>query len=97
MALELQQIKECDGGCCKASPRFPNADNTDCLYRTEVNQSKGCSLMADTSPIDGKVSIADSNMTAIEVFDLTCKNWPHNQTPKLGKTGAECCWQWVEA
>ena len=30
MALVLQQVRRCDGQCCRESPRFPNADGTDC-------------------------------------------------------------------
>jgi len=99
VALELVQVRECDGGCCKASPRFPNAVGDDCIYRTDTaaaTSNQGCSLMSDKSPIYGKTSPTDPSKTAVACFNATCLNWPHDSAPKLGKTGDECCWQWTE-
>jgi hypothetical protein len=96
VALVLQQVRTCDGGCCKSSPRFPNAEGDDCIYRTEPSEEKGCSLMADKTPIYGKTSPSMPNDTAVQCFNKTCRDWPHNQVPMLGITGDDCCWQWVE-
>lgn len=97
MALKLQQIRTCDGQCCKDSPRFPNADKSDCVYRhtTKGKQNKGCMIMTGEVSVPDGESLMFIGESAASVFDRTCKKWPHETcTPILGKTG-NCCWQWV--
>ena len=98
MALQIQQVRTCDGACCKSSPRFPNADKSDCIYRTNTDQSRGCSLRNEGADLDGlPVSPTHPDITGRECFELTCLNWPHNDTrPMVDSTGSECCLQWVE-
>lgn len=92
--MRLVQVRKCDGECCKESPRFPNADRTDCIYRTEQNPEKGCILQCDASLIpDGQCPVLP-HFTAKEAFEQTCLPWPENSDPKIGETG-NCCWQWV--
>lgn len=105
MALVLEQVRDCDGACCKASPRFPDADGTDCIYRdtTLGKENLGCKLM--TGEVDEVVfddasipRIEYGNRTPKEVFYDTCVNWPQNTPRKhqsVGDTG-NCCWQWVD-
>lgn len=98
MALKIVKVRECDGACCKASPRFPTEDKKDCIYRTNEDKSKGCSCMNEGFDLDSlPTSPAIPSLTGRETFELTCLNWPHNvPNPKLGGTGEECCLQWVE-
>jgi hypothetical protein len=93
--MKLVQVRECDGKCCKESPRFPNADRSDCIYRTEPDQQKGCALQRDPSLIpDGNCPVLP-DLTAKQAFEQTCLPWPENSDPVIGETG-DCCWQWVD-
>jgi hypothetical protein len=77
--------------CCKESPRFPNKERTDCIYH--VNE--GCALMRDHNQIPDGDSPVLLEHTAVDSFILTCKQWPQNSIPILGKTGG-CCLQWIK-
>ena len=91
--MELKQVRECDGACCKEAPRFPNEDNTDCIYRTNSDKSKGCSLMLEGADLDSlPISPAQPNKSGKQCFMDTCANWPHAY-PNRGTGG--CCWQWT--
>lgn len=81
-------MRPCDGACCVESPRFPNRDETDCIYHDD-----GCALMRGAAIPDGKCPVID--LSAGDAFRETCLNWPQNSEPGLGATGA-CCWQWVD-
>lgn len=103
--LQLIQIRICDGKCCKEGPRFPNFDNSDCIYRTIASGkddfrsgSSGCKLMSGEEIVPDEPSKIFIEQTAEKVFKDTCVDWPQN-TPenkqRIGKTGG-CCWQWVD-
>lgn len=93
MSLVLVRVRDCDGQCCKESPRWPTADGKSCVY---LNADNRCELQLDLSIIpDESSSHAFPNKGTKEVFMETCLEWPHNSYPMIGKTG-ECCWQWVE-
>ncbi len=98
MTLILQQLRRCDGSCCRQSPRFPNADGTDCGMRSTTlgKESKGCRLMTGeiTLKDDGTKSFAFPERDALQVYVDTCVNWPQNTRP--GKDLGDCCWEWVE-
>lgn len=86
----LDQVRECDGACCKESPRWPNADRSDCIF----HDAKGCQITRGEAEIPiGQSRIVD--MTTVEFYENTCLNWPQNSDPKLGET-ANCCWQWID-
>ena len=94
--LELVKIKECDGACCKVSPRFPNTDKSDCIYRTNSDGSKGCSVMNKGYDLDSlPISFAFPEQSGKQTVLDTCFNYPHNSRVGRG-TGDECCWQWVD-
>lgn len=96
MALVLKQIRTCDGACCVESPRFPNKDHSDCIYRDPANPARGCTLQRDPSLIpEGNCPVLP-NMSAMEAFEMTCLRWPQDTAEaKLGET-ENCCWQWAE-
>jgi len=87
--MKLVRIRECDGQCCKDTPRFPNKDKTDCVYHID----NGCDLMRDSSLVPDTNSVARPNMTGIDDFISVCKQWPQFY-PSTRKTG-NCCLQWV--
>ena len=92
--LELIQVRKCDGQCCRESPRFPNADHSDCIYHDGKDKTKGCALQRDPSLIPkGKCPVID--MTAVQALQETCINWPQNSDRNIGETGG-CCFQWIE-
>lgn len=92
--LSLVQVRECDGECCKESPRFPNLDHSDCIYHSSGDLVKGCKLMQGIEKVpDGQCPVL-KRLTAQEAFDKTCDNWPHNTKP--GKDTGDCCWRWVD-
>lgn len=94
--MELIQVRKCDGACCIESPRFPNADHSDCIYRDATTPERGCTLQSDPSLIpEGKCPVM-TNMSAKDAFINTCLRWPQETGElKLGETGG-CCWQVVE-
>lgn len=95
--MKLVQVRDCDGACCRESPRFPNEDGSDCIYRDRrcKDIKKGCKLMQNPNLIpDGPCPVIPT-MTAKEALQETCIDWPHN-SPVGRKTG-KCCWQWVDA
>ena len=103
MALVLQKVRPCDGQCCKESPRFPNRNGTDCIYRTDETSGKddtvrtgaafGCALMRDVETIKlDEMSKIFVNEKAQDVFKRTCVDWPQNTRPTVsidGITGVE--------
>ena len=94
MALVLQQVRECDGACCKESPRWPTPDGTSCKY---LNNNNLCLITLGEQPVPHKRSPSVPAITAKEAFRITCVEWPQQHCEeKLGET-AGCCWQWVNA
>ncbi len=93
--MNLVQVRECDGECCRDSPRWPNADHSDCIYHDGVDKTKGCALQRDSSLIPKGNCPAIERLTAKEALQETCIDWPKNSSPRLGST-ENCCWQWVE-
>lgn len=96
--MQLVQGRECDGACCKESPRFPNADHSDCIYHDTKNgkENAGCALMRGDAelPSDGCVNFKDLSIEG--VFNQTCVLWPQqNSIAERSDTGG-CCWQWVD-
>lgn len=93
-ALSLARVRECDAACCRESPRFPNADGSDCIYNVDAS----CELMSGKATMPDRRSVIFTDRSAREVFQETCVDWPQN-TPvdkrRIDKTGG-CCWQWVE-
>lgn len=87
----LVQVRDCDGACCRESPRFPNHDRSDCLY----HGTSGCMLRRDPSLIPDGACPAYPRYTAADAVVVHCRGWPQNSTPKPGETGG-CCFQWVE-
>lgn len=92
--MYLVRVRECDAACCRESPRFPNADGSDCIY----NVDRSCELMSGTHFIPLRRSVIFADRSARDVFLETCVEWPQN-TPvdkrRIGKTG-DCCWQWFD-
>lgn len=88
MALQLKQVRPCDGECCKESPRWPNKDHSDCIYHI----NNGCALMKKDIEVPDEESIIFPGQSAKRVFELTCIDWPQNMP---GRKTANCCWQWV--
>lgn len=87
--MRLIKIRECDGACCKSAPRFPNEDNTNCIY----SNNNMCTLIDDPSLIPDIQCPVKPNLTAAEAVQQTCIDWPHNMHDRA--TG-DCCWQWVD-
>ncbi len=100
MALVLEQVRRCDGACCKESPRFPNEAGDDCRFHSPGAgpDTRGCVLMTGGAEIPDEPSKIFPMRSARRVFQETCVGWPQN-TPvderRLGKTGG-CCWQWSD-
>ena len=87
--MRLVRGRDCDGACCRESPRWPTKDKSDCIFHDEL----GCKIMR------GEAEIPDTNevlpdLTGQDCFVYSCLQWPHNSTPREGKTG-KCCWQWL--
>ena len=100
MALELRQIRKCDGQCCRESPRFPNDEGTDCIFRANATSGKddtdrlsdqfGCMLMRDAATISkGEKSAIFPDEDAQAVFQRTCVEWPQNTQPVKRYLGDE--------
>jgi hypothetical protein len=88
--MKLVQIRECDGQCCKESPRWPTVDGLSCQYLKDGK----CLIKTGEQPIPTKASPTWPNKSSHEVFQETCVDWPQN-SPEGRDTGG-CCWQWVE-
>lgn len=100
MALVLKKLRACDGSCCRQSPRFPNAEGTDCIYHKvdKGKEASGCQLMTGAKTIsdDGTKSLIAPTKDAYQFYIDTCVDWPQkNSTRRISDTG-DCCWQWVE-
>lgn len=94
MTLVLKQVRECDGACCRESPRFPNADHSDCIYHDRTGkENNGCRLMRGDDPIPTKGGVLCKDLTTKQLFEETCVKWPHNMPDR--DTG-DCCWQLVK-
>lgn len=98
MALQLVQVRACDGKCCRESPRFPNVDHSDCIYHDTLNgkENAGCMLMRSAAPIPINGGVPLGDLTTEEVYQETCVAWPQkNSIPEPRDTGG-CCWQWID-
>lgn len=97
--MQLVQVKRCDGACCRESPRFPNADHSDCIFHDTSGgkETAGCMLMTGAKTLRGDEQIIKyEGRTRQSIFEETCVAWPQkNSVPEVGNTG-NCCWQWVE-
>ncbi len=90
--MRLVQVRECDGMCCKESPRFPvqNGNGLTCRF-----YKHGCELMRGV-PVPDEPSAIFPHRSAKEVFNDTCIGWPQNMPLSKSYTGTGgCCWQWV--
>ena len=91
MALQLKQVRPCDGECCKESPRWPNKDHSDCIYHDD----KGCKIHRGEAEIPKGPCPVIPSLDGPQVFKKYCTDWPQkNCDTKLSET-ANCCWQWV--
>lgn len=89
----LVQVRPCDGKCCEESPRWPNADNTDCIYRkVDGKETFGCMLMTGEASMLEDESPTNPDQSAEKTFQETCVDWPQNSSRGTGG----CCWQWVD-
>jgi hypothetical protein len=88
--MRLVQTRDCDGACCRESPRWPNADRSDCLFHDHSCRiRRGEAEIPEESPVR-------QNMTGVDVFILDCLQWPQkNCRARIGQT-VNCCWQWVD-
>jgi hypothetical protein len=96
MTGEFVKTKKCDGACCRSAPRFPNKDNTNCIYSIAVTDKvEGyCSLIGELAEYPAGQCPALPNMTAEEAVKVSCIYWPHND-PGCDP-GDDCCWEWVD-
>ena len=94
--IELIQVRDCDGKCCEESPRWPNADHSDCKFHdtSAGKENGGCMLMRGEADIPAICEVMEG-MNGAEAFKETCTDFPQNTIPHVLKTGG-CCWQWVE-
>lgn len=94
--MKLVQVRACDGECCKESPRFPNAEHSDCIYHdtTGGKEAAGCALMRGDETISDAACVSISSLSPDDVFNQTCELWPANTS--AGDDLGGCCWQWVE-
>ena len=98
MSLVLQQVRRCDGACCKESPRFPNERGNDCIFHTsgKGKESSGCMLMTGERTIGNRKAVDFERRNAKRVYEEKCVAWPQkNSVGEVGDTGG-CCFQWVE-
>lgn len=89
MAARLVQVRECDGQCCKESPRWPDAEGS-CRFLIDGQ----CAVMAGNLSVPDDPSPAWPDRHPLWVFNETCRAWPHNS--KEGRDTGGCCWQWVD-
>lgn len=96
--MRLVQVRSCDGECCRESPRFPNADHSDCIYHDTARGKLafGCSIMRGDAAIPSGQSEIEPKSTCAKLYKRTCVDWPQkNSVKEAGDTG-RCCMQWVE-
>lgn len=96
--MQLKQVRSCDGACCRESPRFPNADHSDCIYHDTRGgkETAGCILMRGDAEIPKEGGVALKGKTTEQVYQETCVAWPQkNSVADTGDTG-RCCFQWVD-
>lgn len=96
--MKLVQVRECDGACCRESPRFPNAAHSDCIYHDTSGgkENAGCMLMRGDAPTPKEGGIAWDGKTTQQMYQATCVDWPQqNSLPIPGDTG-NCCWQLID-
>ena len=92
MSLVLKQVRECDGACCKESPRWPTHHGLTCRYL----KGNLCTIKTGEDKLPSKRSPAAPDMTAEECFRIYCMEWPQQHCEeKIGET-ANCCWQWID-
>ncbi len=94
--MKLVQTRKCDGACCKESPRFPNEDKTDCIYRDTdpASMAEGCRIMRGEPTKLPLICPALERLSGVAAYEQTCLNWPQNTKP--GKDTGACCWQWQD-
>jgi len=88
--MKLEQVRPCDGACCRESPRAPNTDRSDCLYHDE----DGCKIIRDIHLLPDTFPVLPEHVAA-DVFILSCLQFPQNTRPWKEATGG-CCFQWVD-
>ncbi|MDX1489092.1 MAG: hypothetical protein R3268_12865 [Acidiferrobacterales bacterium] len=89
--MKLVQVRECDGQCCRESPRWPVEGGDRCLF---LDTDGKCSIKKGDYPVPIIESPTWPGRDPAEVFQETCVNWPQN-SPEGRDTGG-CCWQWVK-
>ena len=89
MSLVLQQVRECDGECCRESPRFP-VEGKSC----EFLEDGKCRIKAGKAKVPKGESPVWPGRSASDVYQETCVDWPQNS--REGHDTGGCCWQWVE-
>lgn len=97
MTMTFVRVRKCDGECCRESPRFPNAEHSDCIYHDRTGkEAGGCRLMRGADPIPTEGGVPLGELTTEQVFQETCVKWPQqNSAPEAGSTGG-CCLQWID-
>ena len=92
--MKLIRTRECDGACCVESPRFPNADRSDCIFHV----NNGCDIKRGVSELPTGMSPVRPNLTTEEEFEDTCVGWPQNCPPhkQNERNNGKCCLQWVK-
>lgn len=90
--MHLEQIRECDGQCCRESPRWPNAENTDCIFH-KGDGPLGCELTLEEETIPAECPRLPS-MTGEDAFYFSCRDWPESMPVGRGTRG--CCLQWID-
>ena len=90
-SLYLKQVRECDGQCCKDSPRFPIViDGTrTCKFLDIQANGLHCSIQRGTAKVPSGMSVPLPHLTNQEAFQLTCIDWPTN---RIGRNTGGCCW-----
>ena len=88
--MRLKKVRNCDGSCCKESPRWPNVDGV-CKYQA-VNGD--CMIMSGDAELDDERSPCMPKKDPQAVFQETCLEWPHNSKPERPTNNS--CWQWIE-
>jgi len=90
--MRLTQTRDCDGRCCKESPRWPNAEGTDCIFHKGTGPFMGCKLMLKEAKIPDKCP-AMPDRTGQDAFSYSCQDWPESMPE--GRSTGNCCLQWV--
>jgi hypothetical protein len=89
--MKLVRVRECDGACCKASPRWPTKDGKSCVF---LSQDNLCKIKLNPELLPREPSPVYPNRSSKETFQETCVDWPQKGVQSIGQTD-ECCLQWV--